>query len=61
VGNIKVLYNDIESILKVNGGLCAPFKVERGVRQGCPLSGILCSIAIEPLLCKIRENIKGLN
>jgi len=61
VGKIKILYNDIESILKVNGGLCAPFKVERGVRQGCPLSGMLYSIAIEPLLCKVRENIKGVS
>ncbi len=23
---IKVLYSDVESILKVNGGLCAPFQ-----------------------------------
>ncbi len=45
---IQVLYNDIESVLRVNGGLCAPFKVCRGVRQGCSLSGILYTLAIEP-------------
>ena len=36
---IKVLYSDIERLLKVNGGLCAPFKVDRGIRQGLPYQG----------------------
>jgi len=58
---VQVLYSDIESVLKVNGGLCAPFKVERGVRQGCSLSGMLYALAIEPLLQKIREKIDGLH
>lgn len=56
---IKALYCDIESILKVNGDLCAPFKVYRGVRQGCPLSGMLYSLAIEPLLVRLRKDIVG--
>ncbi len=29
INMIRVLYSDIESILKVNGGLSAPFKVQR--------------------------------
>lgn len=57
---IKVLYSGVESILKVNGGLCAPFKVQRGVRQGCSLSGMLYSLAIEPLLQQIRVKLYGL-
>ena len=60
IAMIKVLYSDIESVLKVNGGLCAPFKVYRGIRQGCALSGMLYSLAIEPLLCKLRDCISGL-
>lgn len=56
---IKALYCDIESILKVNGDLCAPFKVCRGIRQGCPLSGMLYSLAIEPLLVRLRRDIVG--
>lgn len=56
---IKVLYSDVESILKVNGGLCTPFKVFRGVRQGCPLSGMLYSLAIEPFLEQVRKNVQG--
>ncbi len=29
----KVLYGDVESVLKINGGLCTPFKFSRGIRQ----------------------------
>ncbi|KAK3567954.1 hypothetical protein QTP86_027414, partial [Hemibagrus guttatus] len=35
---MKVLYQDVESVLKINGGLSAPFKVQRGITQGCSLS-----------------------
>ena len=31
------LHNDIESVLKVNGRLCAPLKLLRGMTQGCSL------------------------
>lgn len=47
---IKVLYRDIESVLKINGSLSGPFKVCRGVRQGCSISGMLYALAIEPML-----------
>ncbi len=58
---IKVLYSNAESVLKINGGLCAPFQVHRGIRQGCSLSGMLYSLAIEPLLHQLRLNIHGLS
>lgn len=61
ISMIKAVYCNIESVLKINGGLCAPFKVERGVRQGCPMSGMLYSLAIEPLLQKLRIHLKGLS
>ena len=59
IAMIKVIYGDIESVLKVNGGLSAPFKVCRGIRQGCSMSGMLYAIAIEPLLNSIRSRIAG--
>ena len=59
IAKIRVLYRDIASILKVNGGLAAPFNVQRGVRQGCSLSGMLYSLAIEPLLHKLRNELLG--
>lgn len=48
-------------MLKINGGLSAPFKVHRGVRQVCPLSGMLYSLSIEPMLCKVWASIEGLS
>lgn len=42
--------------MKINGVLSGPFSVLRGVRQGCSLSGMLYSLAIEPLLHKLRED-----
>lgn len=38
-----------------------PFPVRRGIRQGCPISGQLYSIAIEPLLCRLRSRLSGLS
>lgn len=60
IARIRVLYSDIESLLKFNGSLCAPFRMHRGIRQGCALSGMLYALSLEPLLCKIRSSIDGL-
>ncbi|TWW56113.1 Transposon TX1 uncharacterized 149 kDa protein ORF 2 [Takifugu flavidus] len=43
---IRVLYCDIVSMLKFNGSLFAPFRVRRGVRQGCALSGVLYALSL---------------
>lgn len=60
IAKIKVLYSDIESVLKFNGSLCAPFRVHRGVRQGCAMLGMLYALSLEPLLNKIRSSLQGL-
>ncbi|KAJ4926953.1 hypothetical protein JOQ06_014695 [Pogonophryne albipinna] len=39
IAKIKVMYVNIESVLKINGGLSRPFNVTRGIRQGCSMSG----------------------
>ncbi len=57
---IKTMYCEIESVIKINGSLCAPFNVQRGVRQGCAMSGLLYVLAIEPLLSMLRNKLKGL-
>ena len=46
---LKVLFSNIESVCMINGTLSVPFKIERGVRQGCPLSMLLFVIFQEPL------------
>ena len=59
IAMVRVLYSDIGSVLKINSGLCETFEIQRRVRQGCSLSGMLYSVAIEPLLHKLRAKITG--
>ncbi|KAI4883755.1 hypothetical protein NFI96_007667 [Prochilodus magdalenae] len=56
---LSILYSEASFLLKVGGGLSAPFKMGRGIRQGCPLSGALYSLAIEPLLHRLRAELQG--
>ena len=57
-----IFYHDISSCVLNNGHASEPFLLERGVRQGCPLSGFLFVIAIEVLAQKIRRSkmMKGI-
>ena len=59
---IKVFYTNISSCVLNNGHASKHFLLERGVRQGCPLSGVLFVIAIELLAQSIRcsKEIKGI-
>ena len=59
---INVIYSDISSCILNNGFATRQFNLERGVRQGCPLSGILFTIGIEILGNAIRRSneIKGI-
>ena len=54
-----MLYQNIESVLKFKGGLCAPFEVQRGFRQGPALSEMLYAICLEPMLQNIWKQIRG--
>ena len=49
-------YCDTESCIINNGWTSTFFKMERGVRQGCPLSPYLFIIAVEVLASAIREH-----
>ena len=52
---IKILYNNVSSCVLNNGFASEFFHLERGVRQSCPLSGLLFVIGIE-LLAKAIKN-----
>lgn len=52
---IDVMYNDISSCVLNNGFATKQFNLSRGVRQGCPLSGILFVIGIEILANATRR------
>ena len=53
---VKLLYSDIRSAVLINGYTSNPFWPSRGVRQGCPLSPLLCVISIEVLAANLRSH-----
>ena len=60
---IQVFYSDISSCVLNNGCASEHFLLKRGVRQGCPLSGLLFIIGIEIHGNAIRNSnvIKGID
>ena len=60
--SVKVIYKNISGCV-INNGFSSPFfLLQRGVSQGCPLSGLLFVIAVELLSIAIRssDTIKGI-
>ncbi|CAM5160252.1 unnamed protein product [Natator depressus] len=55
-----VLYTSAECLVKLNWTLTKPVSFRRGVQQGCPLSGQLYALAIEPFLCLLHRRLTGL-
>ncbi len=62
ISYVKTMYNNIESTVLNNGTTCKYFKLQRGIRQGCPLSTYLFITALETLANKLRKDtsIKGI-
>ena len=59
----QVIYNQASSCVLHNGHAPDFFLLERGVRQGCPLSGLLFVVGIELLARVLKKDhtIKGIN
>uniref|UniRef100_A0A8C6XLH0 Reverse transcriptase domain-containing protein n=1 Tax=Naja naja TaxID=35670 RepID=A0A8C6XLH0_NAJNA len=58
---LNVIYDSQRANVLINGETTKVFKIEKGVRQGCPLSPLLFITILETLLDRIRgnRNIKG--
>ena len=54
---IKMFYNNVTSCVLNNGHASTFFPLQRGVRQGCPLSGVLFVLGIELLSRSIKNEI----
>ena len=59
---VQVLYQNSELSIVNNGFTSEWFPSTRGIKQGCPFSGILFVLAVEIFACKLRksESIHGL-
>ena len=59
---VKTMYTNVSSCVTNNGYSSEFFQIERGIRQGCPLSALLFILAVEILSIKIRASptIKGI-
>ena len=53
---VNIFYSNIQSFVINNDYATSFFELERGVRQGCPLSGVLFVIAVEILANSIRND-----
>ena len=62
VDYVMALYNNIESCVTHNGHISNFFRIEQGLRQGCPLSALLFIVVINALTLSIKHDaeIKGL-
>lgn len=62
VGWIRRMYDRAVSCVKINGIVTDTFRLERSVRQGCPLSALLYSLSAEPLAALLKHNdrIRGI-
>ena len=54
---IKLLYKNPSTIIKNNDWLSDRVTLERGSRQGCPVSALLFILIVEILAVKLKKNI----
>ena len=53
---VKTIYNKAESCVSNNGWTSKPLQIQKGIRQGCPLSALLFLLVAEVLATNIRKD-----
>lgn len=56
---IQKLYSNSSIIIKHQGKLLSPVPFKKGIRQGCPLSGMLYSLIIETFLHNLKKDLNN--
>ncbi len=56
IGMLKTLYHNPTAVVITSTQCSKPFSIERGARQGCPVSALLFTLSLEPLVQKIRNS-----
>lgn len=56
---IRNMYTDAQSSIQINGHLSNPVRIQKSIRQGCPLSMVLYALCINPLLQQLAEQLHG--
>ena len=56
IGWIKTIYANAVGSVKNNGWVSQKFEINRGIRQGCPLSALLFILVAEVMALKIKQS-----
>ena len=54
---VKALYHKIWIQVSFGGAIGAGFWAERGIKQGCPLSGSIFALAFDPILRLLESRL----
>ena len=56
---ISILFNEASIVIDVNGNLSEPIRLQRSIRQGCPIAPLLFFIAANAMFYVLRTSELG--
>ena len=52
---INILFNEASTVIDVNGNLSKPIRLQRSIRQGCPIAPLLFVIVADAMSYVLRS------